>query len=1342
LRCKRLLLPLILSLALAATAPAQNRAELPANGALLKRKAAEWRREGNREREKAYEWARRKGWPVRQVLPDGSVVALQRLDENGHPVYYATDFNTRAAATTRTDQLWAGGALGLSLSGNSPYVAGKLALWDGGPVRATHRELAGRVVQADAGAVVDAGTGANHATHVAGTLVAAGVQPYARGMAFGLTELQAYDFGNDVAEMAAAAAKLLVSNHSYSALAGWRINGSRAGTAADPQWEWLGDAAVSATEDARFGFYNADARRWDEITHSAPYYLPVKSAGNFRTQNGPAAGQPFWQRVGNGAFELVAARPEGMSSNNGYDIITTYATAKNILTVGAVEAITGGYNQPADVRIAGFSSWGPTDDGRIKPDIVANGVAVFSPGGASDSAYATLNGTSMATPNVAGTLMLLQEYYAGLHSGAFMRAATLKGLVIHTADEAGTAPGPDYVHGWGLLNAERAARVVAGNGQNHLLTENTLVQGGSYALPVVASGRGPLVVTVSWSDPPGPALSASTANLNNRSPRLVNDLDVRLLDGAGTYLPWTLSPNVPNGPATAGDNTRDNVEQIVVANPVPGRTYTIQITHKGSLQGNRQAYALLASGTGGRSFCASAGLARTGPRIGQVSLGTISNASGPDCAAYTDFTRVSANVTPGQSVPLAVTLAGCGGAAGGYVQVFADWDGDFLFSGPGELAAASGLVPAAGTYNARITVPAAGTRPEAAARRLRVVVSRTAAVAPCGDYAEGETEEYTLRVVRPALDAQPAALDFPETSLCPHPAVPVVVAVRNVGSDPLENVPVQVVVKGESTPQQTLTGVLAGRLAPFAEGKVTLDGTFAARPGESYTFVITAQAPGDVNRTNDTLSFRRTVALPGGAPAATATACAADSVQLRAADSGVTYWYDAPLAGNLVGVGSRVSTAVRTPDLTYYAATDAFAGRIGPARKGFAVEGGYNQFTPAIRVTTQVPLVIERARLYVGNGGRVTFTLETPAGIPVASRVVDVTPTRSPAGPGVQPNDPADTGRVYLLELPVPRPGNYQISVSYENGATLFRNNNGVTGYPFAIPGVMAITGNTANPAPESFYYYLYDVQVRAYGCPGPRVAVAASRVDAPAPTAVLSGGGTVCEGDTVQLTVHLTGTPPWNLTYTDGTGTTAVSGITASPWRLSATRAGTYAITALTDARSCPVFRATGQAVVTVRPAPAATIRAEEYILTASEGARYEWFLNGVAMGESNMRQLEVWQDGRYRVEVTYANGCTSRSEEVAVDLAAIQANDTPRIKLWPNPTAGLFRLKGMPLLPPISRVRLVNLLGQTVTTWHNTDPGRRRWTLLDISQFNKGTYLLVVESESHTYVLKVLKQ
>jgi hypothetical protein len=72
MHCTRLLFLLTASLALAGAASAQTRPGLPANGALLKRKAGEWRREENQAREAAYAWARKKGWPVHQVLPDGS----------------------------------------------------------------------------------------------------------------------------------------------------------------------------------------------------------------------------------------------------------------------------------------------------------------------------------------------------------------------------------------------------------------------------------------------------------------------------------------------------------------------------------------------------------------------------------------------------------------------------------------------------------------------------------------------------------------------------------------------------------------------------------------------------------------------------------------------------------------------------------------------------------------------------------------------------------------------------------------------------------------------------------------------------------------------------------------------------------------------------------------------------------------------------------------------------------------------------------------------------------------------------------------------------------------------
>lgn len=119
--------------------------------------------------------------------------------------------------------------------------------------------------------------------------------------------------------------------------------------------------------------------------------------------------------------------------------------AKNILTVGAVNDVNGGYlplQGPASVQMTGFSSYGPTDDGRIKPDLVANGWLLLSTWG-EPNYFAVIAGTSMAAPSVAGSLLLVQEHYEDMHgSDDFMRAATLKALAIHSADETGAADGP------------------------------------------------------------------------------------------------------------------------------------------------------------------------------------------------------------------------------------------------------------------------------------------------------------------------------------------------------------------------------------------------------------------------------------------------------------------------------------------------------------------------------------------------------------------------------------------------------------------------------------------------------------------------------------------------------------------------------------------------------------------------------------------------------------------------------------------------------------------------------------------------------------------------------------
>src|SRR4051812_42067752 len=131
------------------------------------------------------------GWPLTLRSKTGRLAYLHGLSRTGHPIYVTTNDNIVSAATIRTTSLWPGGGTGLNLSGSSSYLSGLIAVWDEGKVRSTHVELNGRVTQVDGAAELS-----DHSTHVAGTMIAAGVNPVAKGMSFGALNLKAYDFGN------------------------------------------------------------------------------------------------------------------------------------------------------------------------------------------------------------------------------------------------------------------------------------------------------------------------------------------------------------------------------------------------------------------------------------------------------------------------------------------------------------------------------------------------------------------------------------------------------------------------------------------------------------------------------------------------------------------------------------------------------------------------------------------------------------------------------------------------------------------------------------------------------------------------------------------------------------------------------------------------------------------------------------------------------------------------------------------------------------------------------------------------------------------------------------------
>ncbi len=482
---------------------------------------------------------------------------------DGQPVYYKTH-NYGAAMTTRANELWEGGSTGFEITGDGYYQLGE---WDAGAVRTSHQEFTD---QGNSRVIMQDGASATHyhATHVAGTMVAAGIVNEAKGMAYG-GFLKAWQWSNDDAEMAAAAASgLEISNHSYGYARGWEYNNGN--------WSWKGTTSVSPDEDYKFGFYDWEARGWDQMAYNAPNYLIVKSAGNDRGE-GPA-------NAGNG-------QPEIDGGLDGYDCISPKGIAKNIMTVGAVYQVSN-YTGPESVSMSDFSCWGPADDGRIKPDIVGKGVDVYSTMDGSNSSYSALQGTSMSAPNVAASMALLQLHYQNIFTDP-MRASTLKGLVLHTADEAGEHPGPDYIFGWGLMNSERAAQLITDSEGQNVIDEVVLPNGDVFTREVNVPG-GDFRVTICWTDHAG---SPVAPELNPRDPMIVNDLDLKITDDNNTtFYPYKLDPDDPSAAATTDSkNYVDNVEMVFIEN-APEGTYTITVDHDGGLAGGGQVFSIIISG--------------------------------------------------------------------------------------------------------------------------------------------------------------------------------------------------------------------------------------------------------------------------------------------------------------------------------------------------------------------------------------------------------------------------------------------------------------------------------------------------------------------------------------------------------------------------------------------------------------------------------------------------------------------------------------------------------------------------------------------------------------------------
>lgn len=469
---------------------------------------------------------------------DFSKFSLQRV-YNGIPIFYTTS-NDESIVTIRANSLQPNGDLGLALTG-AGITAG---VWDGGKVRETHQELSGPKIEFGDGAT----SFSAHSTHVTGTICAKGFVSRAKGFA-PQAKAKTYFWDNDTSEMASFAADgFLVSNHSY------------------------GYGITNSFPTARFGYYDQTSADYDQISEVFPYYQIVIAAGNSRNS---ALNQVF--------------------SKGGFDMLTGATVSKNAIVVAAVNSVSS-YTGPSNITMSSFSNYGPTDDGRIKPDISAKGVNVYSCNFLTDTTYETLSGTSMAAPAITGLIVLLQQHYNNINN-AFMKAATVRGLLCYTADEAGASMGPDYEYGWGLANGKEAAKLINTNGKTSLLLETSLTDKVIFTKKVSISTPRALSVSIAWTDPVAFGAVVTPIVEDNRATNLVNNLDLKIIDESGkVYFPWKLEPTSLNNPATQNsDNDVDNIEKVFIENAPAGK-YTIQVTNKGSLLSGSQDFTLIAAG--------------------------------------------------------------------------------------------------------------------------------------------------------------------------------------------------------------------------------------------------------------------------------------------------------------------------------------------------------------------------------------------------------------------------------------------------------------------------------------------------------------------------------------------------------------------------------------------------------------------------------------------------------------------------------------------------------------------------------------------------------------------------
>lgn len=379
----------------------------------------------------------------------------------------------------------------------------------------------------------------------------------------------------DLADYAAKGINLVCVPWGY--LAGWTLLYKSSGN----NWYWFG--GYGQAKSYLFGYYGNISKKWDEVLYNSPYTLVVKSAGNdFNTGPGSEYTGSYIVWNPNTLKWEPATTPAPEKDGQTTPTVTDIAVSKNVLTIAGL--------MDSGVKME-FSNIGPTLDNRIKPDVAANGDDLYVANTCFNnySSGIGVTGTSFAASSATGGIALLLQAQKVLYGKIKFLASTTKALVIHTAQR--NQPAPDVLTGYGTINIGAALAIMEDNASvnepsnyHQHIHEFVLSPGAVVRLPIKRTAGGELKATICWTDPaPYEIDGTDIKNIGEGRKALVNDVDLRIYEASETehftkstaYFPFRYS----NGIVATGDNTVDNVEQVIVPGSNAG-TYIVEISSK------------------------------------------------------------------------------------------------------------------------------------------------------------------------------------------------------------------------------------------------------------------------------------------------------------------------------------------------------------------------------------------------------------------------------------------------------------------------------------------------------------------------------------------------------------------------------------------------------------------------------------------------------------------------------------------------------------------------------------------------------------------------------------------